>query len=188
MASKPSSTADMTPEQLRSAHVRVLEQLQQAKREKADLEMQLSERARHSERMKPEELDSLYVEERRQIESLQRAVAALTGQAAGGRARADAGVAAAQAESQRLAAQCEELREQLRRTAQLAAAQVEKVRSAYTSELEERASECEASKARVSELGLELGLQRQRADTLERALAESRAALAAAEAAAEAAA
>ena len=82
--SKGSDAADMTPEQLRSAHIRVLERLEQAQRENAELQMQLSERGRQSQRMTPEELDSVYVEERRQIESLQREVASLKGQAAGG--------------------------------------------------------------------------------------------------------
>ena len=63
-------------EQLRSAHIRTLEAMGQLKRENAELQKRVTELERSakpgSDRMKPEELDSLYVEERRIIESLER--------------------------------------------------------------------------------------------------------------------
>jgi hypothetical protein len=108
--------------------------------------------------MKPEELDALYVEEQRQIEALTREVGQLRAQAAGGRAHRDASVAAAQDEVKRLTKQVEDLKETMRRQAQMAVAQLDQVRGAYAKELEERADECEAGRVQLSAMALELAL------------------------------
>ena len=152
--------ADGNAEQLRSSNIRLLEQLQAAKRENAELERRLNAQPQvqvHA-RMKPEELDALYVEEQRQIEALTREVGQLRAQAAGGRAHRDASVAAAQDEVKRLTKQVEDLKETMRRQAQMAVAQLDQVRGAYAKELEERADECEAGRVQLSAMALELAL------------------------------
>ena len=152
--------ADGNAEQLRSSNIRLLEQLQAAKRENAELERRLNAQPQvqvHA-RMKPEELDALYVEEQRQIEALTREVGQLRAQAAGGRAHRDASVAAAQDEVKRLTKQVEDLKEMMRRQAQMAVAQLDQVRGAYAKELEERADECEAGRVQLSAMALELAL------------------------------
>ena len=152
--------ADGNAEQLRTSNIRLLEQLQAAKRENAELERRLNAQPQvqvHA-RMKPEELDALYVEEQRQIEALTREVGQLRAQAAGGRAHRDASVAAAQDEVKRLTKQVEDLKETMRRQAQMAVAQLDQVRGAYAKELEERADECEAGRVQLSAMALELAL------------------------------
>ena len=127
--------------------------------------------------MKQEELDSLYVEERRIIERLERENKELKASAAGARAGRDSDVAAAQAEAKRLKEQCEELRDAVRRGGRLASEQLERQRLAYQGQLDESAQECEEQRRRCAEAELELGVERSRADSLERKLGEARRAL-----------
>ena len=165
-------------EQLRSAHIRTLEAMGQLKRENAELQKRVTELERSakpgSDRMKPEELDSLYVEERRIIESLERENKELKTAVLGARATRDADVAAAQAEVRRISVGYEEAREAARRAAQLAAEQISQIRAAYKSELDAKAAECEAERAKAHELDIECGVEKSRGDALERALAEAR--------------
>ena len=100
------------------------------------------------QRMKPEELDSLYVEERRLIESLQKENSELKLAAAGARRGRDTDVQAAQSEVRRLQDLVDTLRDEQRRAARLTAEQIERIREAFKRELDEKASECEAERAR----------------------------------------
>ena len=167
-----SSAKSDNAEELRSANVRLLEQLQAAKRENAELSKALQQP--NHERMKPEELDALYVEEQRQIEALQREVGQLRAQAAGGRARMDSATQKIQDENARLTEQVDDLKEQLRRTQKLAASQVEQVREAYAKELEERATESEEARAKASVLQLERDLACAEKDKMHKELAIQR--------------
>ena len=167
-------------EELRSAHIRTLEALSALKKENAELTNQvaaLERSSRGNPRMKQEELDSLYVEERRIIERLERENKELKASAAGARAGRDSDVAAAQAEAKRLKEQCEELRDAVRRGGRLASEQLERQRLAYQGQLDESAQECEEQRRRCAEAELELGVERSRADSLERKLGEARRAL-----------
>ena len=162
-------------EELRSAHVRTLEAMGHLNRENTRLEAEverLEKQTKGFERMKPEELDSLYVEERRLIESLERQNAELKAAAAGARGTRDAEVAKAKAECEQLRKQMEELRGHQRKAAQLAASQLEQIRTAYAQELADKASECEQLRTELEGLKLEMALERNRADGLERKLAE----------------
>jgi DNA repair exonuclease SbcCD ATPase subunit len=176
------SAAQKSAEDLRSAHIRTLEVLAELKKENAALQKQvhdLEKLARGHERMKPEELDSLYVEERRLIESLEQQVFELKAGQAGVRKSRDADVAAAQAETRRLKEEVKELREAQRRAAQLSSSQLDKIRTAFQAALDEKAAECEQAKVYADELRVECGLERSRADSSERRLSELRAQLAA---------
>lgn len=129
-----SSIIPQSVEELRSAHIRTLEAMGHMKRENTELQkrvQELEKLTKGNERMKPEELDSLYVEERRLIESLEKENKALKLAAAGARSGRDSDAAAAVAETKRLTALVDELRDNLRRSGRLAAEQVEQVRSAY---------------------------------------------------------
>ena len=159
------------PELLRTAHIRALEQNAALEKKVAALEKEAANASRQSTRMTPEELDAVYVEERRLIDSLQREVGELKVAQNGVRQQAKNDVAAARSETQRVSKQCEQLREESRRLAQLTAAQLEQVRSAYKGELDAKASECESSRMRAQELEIQAGLERSRADSLARKLA-----------------
>lgn len=181
-ASKPAASASSsssiptTAEELRSAHVHTLQKLAAVSKENAALQHQVEQlqaQTKGNPRMKQEELDSLYVEERRIIESLERQNAELKAAAAGARGTRDADVAKAQAESERLKALVDELRETTRKQAQLAAAQLAKIREAYQQELKDKADEAEVAKAQLAEAQLEAGMERSRADSLERRLMEA---------------
>ena len=175
---KPSLSSDPSnAEQLRSAHVRTLEQMGVLTRENAMLQAEvekLEKAARGAPRMKPEELDSLYVEERRLIESLERQNAELKAAAAGARSTRDADVKKAQAERDRLQAQCDELRENQRRAAQLAAGQLAKIREAYQEELEKSAADAESVRVKLADATMELRCEQSRANKLENDLAKAK--------------
>ena len=153
-----------------------LQKLSTMAKENASLQHQVEQlqaQTKGNPRMKQEELDSLYVEERRIIESLERQNAELKAAAAGARGTRDADVAKAQAEAERLKALVDELRETTRKQAGLAAAQLHKIREAYQQELKDKADEAETARAQLAEAQLEMGVERSRADSLERRLVEA---------------
>ena len=170
-------------EELRSNHIRTLQVTQSLEKENQRLKQQIAELQQPNARMKQEELDSLYVEERRLIETLERENRDLKQAATDMRAGRDGDASAAKAELQKLSGMCEALRDEKRRDANLAASQLEKIRSAFKAELESKAAECEAALLKAQEMGLEAGVERSRADSLERRLSEAREELAAASAA-----
>ena len=75
-------SASESAAELRSANIKLLVQVHALKRENAELQRH----GRKGERFTPEELDATYVEERRQIERLEREVSQLKLQQSGARA------------------------------------------------------------------------------------------------------
>ena len=125
-------------EELRSNHIRTLQVTQSLEKENQRLKQQIAELQQPNARMKQEELDSLYVEERRLIETLERENRDLKQAATDMRAGRDGDASAAKAELQKLSGMCEALRDEKRRDANLAASQLEKIRSAFKANLSPR--------------------------------------------------
>ena len=154
-------------EALRSQHIRTLESLRRLQRENDELKQKLEQAAQapaaaeagaasgirgKSKRMSPEELDSLYVEERRLIDKLTKEVDE-------GRAAAKAARKSHQAEVAKLAAaqasasaEVKELNARLAQEADAAAKKLAQVREAYGAELHERAADAEAARLELAGL------------------------------------
>lgn len=180
---------DARAEALRSTHIRVLASLKEVERENAELKRKLLDYEKTAgltnaasgrpQRMVPEELDALYVEEQRQIESLQKEVAELRATLREGRKGRDAELASALELQARKAREVQELKSEIQSSSQKAAQQLTEARVAFEEELGARAAECEALRLSVSELeqGLELANLRNGAVIIELRRAENQLAI-----------
>jgi hypothetical protein len=171
MPANPEPEAARSAEELRRVHIRTLEALQDEKKKCARFEAELLEERRiakaNPKRMTPEELNSTYVEEQRQIEELTREVTRLRDAQQGAKDSAVGAVATAKADAERARRAAEDAKAQMKRQAAEAALKLEQVRDAFKRELEGRASECEAAKAAASRAATELTLEAARANSLE---------------------
>ena len=107
-----------TGEELRSVHIRTLHEVMALKAENATLKAAALPAKKLPDRYKQEELDSLYVEERRQIESLEKEVAELREALKRARMKNDGEVSAAREAEKRLQRQLEQLRARLEKEAE----------------------------------------------------------------------
>ena len=145
-----------TGEELRSVHIRTLHEVMALKAENATLKAAALPAKKLPDRYKQEELDSLYVEERRQIESLEKEVAELREALKRARMKNDGEVSAAREAEKRLQRQLEQLRAKSTQQAAAAATELDRVRSAYAAELETKETELSTASDAARSVQLEL--------------------------------